>query len=424
MTLTATNKTSAKARPTQAATRRESGKRFIAGSIRLGEIDDHGIGVEEKCHHREEERGVAQVDDAAQDCVEMRVEAERGDDIEDPGRRPILQESEHDGRAGHGQEETDRRRHHKGDDLILRERRERRANREITPRHQEAADIARQDHAIVGMTQHVHRDPERESEDEGDPGENPCGEELAQNRGTHRDRQGQEQLDGAALSLLRPKPHRQRRYQHEVKPGMEAEEADEIILAAIEEISEEESEGPGKNQEDHDEHVSERRGEITGELATENNVSAMHRAPAYAALSVMARKTSSRRPRSTRIPEIGQPAVRTRSVTSATIGRPARGKIIKPGPSRSLTFSTDWTLGKRNSAVSALEASPANASRTALWWRERASSSAGVPSARSLPRAMIAARVHTASTSSRICVEMMIALVGASAVIKVRTWCF
>src|SRR5215469_5547686 len=147
---------------------------------------------------------------------------------------------------------------------------------------------------------------------------------------------------------------------------MEAEEADKIILTAVEEISEEEGKGPGQNEKDHDEDISKRRGKIAGELATENDVGAVHCAPAYAALAVMARKTSSRRPRSTRIPAIGQPAVRTRSVTSATIGRPARGKTMNPAPSRSSTFSTDWTLGRRSKAVSALAASPAKARRTAL----------------------------------------------------------
>ena len=40
------------------------------------------------------------------------------------------------------------------------------------------------------------------------------------------------------------------------------------------------------------------------------------------------------------------------------------------------------------------------------------------------PRAMMAVRVHSASTSSRMCVEMMMALVGAISPISERTSCF
>ena len=41
-------------------------------SIRLLEIDDDGVGEEEQRDHRDEEHGVAQIDDAAEDRVEMR----------------------------------------------------------------------------------------------------------------------------------------------------------------------------------------------------------------------------------------------------------------------------------------------------------------------------------------------------------------
>ena len=49
-------------------------------------------------------------------------------------------------------------------------------------------------------------------------------------------------------------------------------------------------------------------------------------------------------------------------------------------------------------------------SDTALWYSERAASSAGVPENKTRPRPMIMARVHTASTSSRMWVEMMMDL--------------
>ena len=50
-----------------------------------------------------------------------------------------------------------------------------------------------------------------------------------------------------------------------------------------------------------------------------------------------------------------------------------------------------------------------------------ARSLSGVPSALISPRAMMSARVHTASTSSRMWVEMMIAFSAAISLIMVRT---
>src|SRR5215469_4427100 len=51
-------------------------------------------------------------------------------------------------------------------------------------------------------------------------------------------------------------------------------------------------------------------------------------------------------------------------------------------------------------------------------------SSAGVASATTRPAAMMIARVHTASTSSNMCVEITIAFCGAICAISVRTSCF
>src|SRR5580700_10917597 len=102
MMLTAPNNTSAKARLMQAVRRRDSGKSVMTRSIRFRQIDDDGVGIEEERHHREEEHGVAQIDDAAQNRAEMTEKAERRHGVEDARGRPALQESEHHGRTGHG----------------------------------------------------------------------------------------------------------------------------------------------------------------------------------------------------------------------------------------------------------------------------------------------------------------------------------
>ena len=62
------------------------------------------------------------------------------------------------------------------------------------------------------------------------------------------------------------------------------------------------------------------------------------------------------------------------------------------------------------------------ASSRPLGWR--CTSAAGVSSATMRPPAMTIAREHTASTSSRMCVEMTIALSGAMRSIRPRTSCF
>ncbi len=50
--------------------------------------------------------------------------------------------------------------------------------------------------------------------------------------------------------------------------------------------------------------------------------------------------------------------------------------------------------------------------------------SSAVPSATMRPRLMMMAREHTASTSSRMWVETMMAFSFAISPISLRTWCF
>src|SRR4029077_2659979 len=97
---------------------------------------------------------------------------------------------------------------------------------------------------------------------------------------------------------------------------------------------------PRHDEKDHDEHISERGGEITGELAAKDGRDVAHRVQAAAATgagsagtAVISRKTSSSRPRSTRRPATSQPWARARSATWVTTVRPFSGKIISASPS-------------------------------------------------------------------------------------------
>src|SRR6185369_453044 len=189
----------------------------------------------------------------------------------------------------------------------------------------------------------------------------------------HRDRQGQEQLDRAGLALLRPQPHRDRRDQEEVEPGMEAEEGLQIGLAAVEEIAEIEGEGAGQRQEDDEEDIGDGCREIAAELAAHDEQDVAHQAfPA-----VMERKTSSRRPRSTRTSSMPRSSVRARRLMSAMIGCPLAGKATRQTrPSSPSICSISETCCTRSIAVRAAPALvPRSTTETALCQRDRASSS-------------------------------------------------
>src|SRR5271156_2719527 len=85
---------------------------------------------------------------------------------------------------------------------------------------------------------------------------------------------------------------------------MKIEERLQGGLAALEEIADVEGQRAGHHEENDDEHVGHRRGEIRGQLAAEDHANRAHEvAPFpenYAAAWVISRNTPSSRPRSTR----------------------------------------------------------------------------------------------------------------------------
>src|SRR5688500_11490829 len=116
MTLMPTKRATAQ-RSARAAAAPRLAESFI--SVGLLQIDEDDVGEQEDADHRGEEDRVAQVDDAADDRVEMRQEAERGDGRDDALRRPGLQHPEDDRRAADGEGEAGRCRQDEGDDLVL-----------------------------------------------------------------------------------------------------------------------------------------------------------------------------------------------------------------------------------------------------------------------------------------------------------------
>src|SRR5208282_4371057 len=111
MTFTATNSTAAAPRASRAEALRERGnpRRIPIASIRLLEFDENRVGEERQGDRGDEEHRVVELDDAAQDGVEMAEEAEALRRVEQTGRDPIREEFQQHGQAGHGEEETHRR---------------------------------------------------------------------------------------------------------------------------------------------------------------------------------------------------------------------------------------------------------------------------------------------------------------------------
>src|SRR5258708_29507720 len=101
---------------------------------------------------------------------------------------------------------------------------------------------------------------------------------------------------------------------------MKAEDRLEICLAAIEEVADKEGERAGGGEEDDEEDIGGGRDEIAGQLPPEDDEGVAHgRSAAPAQAWVTRRKTSSRRPRSTRISAIGHSFSRVICPTSSTM---------------------------------------------------------------------------------------------------------
>src|SRR5271169_1295114 len=103
MTFNETNSTMAAARASNAKALRERGnpRRMFIASIRLLEFDDDRVGEERQGDGGDEEHGVVELDDAAQDGVEMAEEAEALRRVEDAGRDPAGEEFQQHGQSGH-----------------------------------------------------------------------------------------------------------------------------------------------------------------------------------------------------------------------------------------------------------------------------------------------------------------------------------
>ena len=208
----------------------------------------------------------------------MGQEAERADRVHHDGRGERVDELEHQRKAAQHEAQAHHAAHHEGDDLVAGQRRDARADGEERAGHQQAAEIAGEDDAVVGIAEVVDGDPEREGERQRDCGEYPGGEELPHHRLRHGHGQGEQELDGARPALLRPQPHRERGDQEQVEPGVELEEGLEVGLPTPEEVADVEGEDSAQEHEDGEEDVGDGSAEVAGELPPADGPDVSHRA--------------------------------------------------------------------------------------------------------------------------------------------------
>ncbi len=107
---------------------------------------------------------VAQVEHAAGDGLEVGQEAQAAHRVHRRLRQQRAQRVEREREASQQQQQAHQRAEDEGDHLAARGRRQAAADGKEGARHQQAADVAGQDDAVVGIAQPVHRDPDREGQ--------------------------------------------------------------------------------------------------------------------------------------------------------------------------------------------------------------------------------------------------------------------
>src|SRR5690606_4419824 len=134
---------------------------IISPSIRFLDFDDDCRRKQPRTNEYYKEQYVAHVENTLADGVEVRQEAQRGDGVHHYLGRPG-ECVEHDlGATGHKHEAYGDRQN-EGDDRVACKRRHAGTDGEETAGHQPAAEVAGNDDSVIGFTQVVHRDPDRE----------------------------------------------------------------------------------------------------------------------------------------------------------------------------------------------------------------------------------------------------------------------
>src|SRR5271165_1287407 len=206
---------------------------------------------------------------------------------------------------------------------------------------------------------------------------------------------------------------------------MPHEECEKIRRSAFEESSYHEGEESGQKQKNNDEYVCDRRREIGAQFSAGDRPDGFHLSEGLSVSgNVIDLNTSSSRPSSTFRCAICQFCLCARANSS--------GSKFSLGWSRMvvLPFVSEISsaLSKECSAPSSFwtvdQPAPSSPSTTVPACGACVFNSFGVPFATIFPRSIMIARVHAASTSSRMCVEKIIALSRPISRIRARTSCF
>src|SRR5579859_6059875 len=310
----------------------------------------------------------------------MREEAQGCDGVDQRLRQHAAHEIEHQRESREQDDQTEKGRRHESDHLVAGRRRKTGADREETARHQEAAEVRRDDRAVIGTAEVVDRDPHREGERERDAGEAPGREKLAEHRLPQRHRQRQQQLDAAAVAFLRPDAHRDGRNEHQVEPRMPAEERLQIGLTALKQASELKREYRGQQQKEEDEDVSQRGREVALELAPENHQdlvqvcappsdpgAGVNAARSAAVGRVSVRNTSSRRPDSRCSSGTSQSCFTISALTGGSAFLPGRGTAVSRR-SRSSASTLATSASPAISRRAAWNSSVLSKRSVTAWW--------------------------------------------------------
>jgi len=200
----------------------------------------------------------------------MGDEAEVGDEIDRRDGQETGEQAVEHAPTKEDQSEVHDHAEDEGDDLVLGQRGEQGADREVGTGHQGAAEVAGHDNAPVRVAEPADGEGERECQQQGETEKSPRGEKLAQHSVEGGQGQGEEQLDGAAPALLGPEAHAYGGDEEKVEPGVENEKALERGLVGLEEAADEEGEADRGDEEDDEEHVGHRGAEVAEELTFED----------------------------------------------------------------------------------------------------------------------------------------------------------
>ncbi len=175
----------------------------------------------------------------------------------------VIAAKDHNGADGHGDDQAD--------DLVPGAGGDEHGDGEEGAADEEGAHIAGEDGAVVGISEVVDSDDDREGEEQRDQGDGGGGEEFSDDGGPCGNGEAAEKFDGAVALLIGPEFHADGRGEEHVEPRVPEEER--ILEGGItqaHEVAEGEGEAEREDEEDDDDRVGGGLGEVGCEFSLED----------------------------------------------------------------------------------------------------------------------------------------------------------